>query len=135
MLEDVARWVRESFSNHEESVWEQLAWESLPQLAVGGIDWEPAHRWWGGGNDGRPLEVDVVAQSRDGHALLVGEAKLQLKRSEIARARYELHAKLERLPFAAAFDRIVEVVFVEHVPGGTRARNVVTGSKVIASQC
>lgn len=133
MLEPVTQSVRGSFSMHEAAIWEQLARESTTRLRVGGMDWEPARRWWGAGVDRRPLEVDLVAQSRDGRALLVGEAKLQLTRAEINRARAELHAKAERLPFAAAFDQVVEAMFVAHVPGGTRARNVVTGGKVCSS--
>ena len=132
LLEDVTQSVRGRFSVHEAAVWERLTRETLPRLDVGGMEWEPGQRWWGAGTDGRPLEVDVVAQSRDGRALLVGEAKLQLARAEIGRARGDLHARTERLPFAAKFDQVVEVIFAAHVPEGTRAKNVVTGAKLVA---
>ncbi len=57
------------------SVWEDLARESAPHLRPGNREWKPAGRWWGGDRDGRPMEVDVMAESTDGSAVLVGEAK------------------------------------------------------------
>lgn len=57
-----------------------VAFERLARQAV---PWHPAlkadffytGRWWGKGTDGRPLEIDVVAESRDKSKLLVGECK------------------------------------------------------------
>ena len=63
----------------------------------------------------------------------VGEVMLRLGRAQIERARAQLHAKTARLPFAGAFKQIVEALFVLHVPGGTRAGNVVTASRVLAA--
>lgn len=60
---------------HVSLVWEELARASVPSSPIGGREWGPASRWWGAGMDGAPMELDAVAESRDGKALLVGEAK------------------------------------------------------------
>jgi len=71
----VAARVRKQLSLHVSAIWEELARASVPFSGIGGYEWGPARRWWGTGNDGRPMEVDVVAESLDGRAILVGEAK------------------------------------------------------------
>jgi hypothetical protein len=74
-LDAVAGEVRGRLAGHVASVWEELARASVPRLRVHGHAWGPAGRWWGPGRDRQPLELDVVAESEDGSALLVGEAK------------------------------------------------------------
>jgi hypothetical protein len=64
-----------SFGHHVAGVWEELARASVPWLGCDGRRWKPASRWWGPGVDRRPLEIDIVAESEDGTALLFGEAK------------------------------------------------------------
>lgn len=58
------------------------------------------------------MEIDVVAESRDGSTLLIGEAKLSLTRTEARHARAELAAKADQLPFAKQYQTIVPVLFV-----------------------
>lgn len=71
----VAAKVSKQFSLHVSAVWEELARASVPLSGIGGYEWGQARRWWGTGNDGRPMEVHVVGESVDGRAVLVGEAK------------------------------------------------------------
>ena len=63
------------FSHHVGEVWEELARASVPRLGCFGRAWGPASRWWGPGLDHRPLEVDLIAESKSGDALLASEVK------------------------------------------------------------
>ena len=74
--------VMSSLSGHLGEVWEDLARESVPFLGVGGETWGAAARWWGGDRHGRAMEIDVVAESLDGKALLVGESKWTVRSRE-----------------------------------------------------
>jgi hypothetical protein len=58
------------------------------------------------------MEVDVVAESPDGRALLVGEVKLALTKAEAEHELSELRKKAELLPFASAYKRIELRLFV-----------------------
>ncbi len=79
-------------------VWERLARLSVPCLSLGGRRWLPASRWWGGGLDRQPLEIDIAAASEDGSAILVGEAKLALGSRDWSREIAVLRAKIKRFP-------------------------------------
>jgi hypothetical protein len=97
----VAAEVARSFNGHVGAVWEELARDSVPWLHCADREWKPARRWWGPGLDRRPLEIDVVAESEDGQALLVGEAKW----SEATAGRALVQAlrhKVERFPHIGA---------------------------------
>lgn len=95
----VAREVLRALPLHVAGIWEELARASVPRLELGGRAWGPAAAWWGPGLDRRPLEVDVVATSLDGGALLVGEAEWSARPN--ARALLaELRRKAELLPQA-----------------------------------
>ena len=85
------------FPHHVGSVWEELARESVPLLGCGGYEWKPARRWWGPGKDRQPMEIDVVAESEDGEAILVGEAKWSKTHSPAVTVA-ALRRKAERLP-------------------------------------
>jgi AAA+ ATPase superfamily predicted ATPase len=99
-LAAVERDVAGRFAHHAGEVWEELARASVPRLECFGERWGPASRWWGPGLDRQPLEVDVVAESESGRALLVGEVKWAAA-LDAARALAELKRKAERLPFVA----------------------------------
>lgn len=91
------REITERFPHHAGSVWEDLARASVSHLTIGGRRWRPANRWWGTGIDHRPLEIDVVAESDDRRAVLVGEAKWSGKSPSALLA--GLEEKGRRLPF------------------------------------
>jgi uncharacterized protein len=95
-LAPVERFIARSFPAHVAGVWEDLARESVPVLRCHGRDWKPAARWWGPGTDRKPLEIDIVAESIEGSALLVGEVKWGEEDAE--RLLSELRRKAERLP-------------------------------------
>ena len=93
----VANEVHARFSFHASEVWEQLARESTAVLDLDDRTWNVGQRFWGTGLDRKPMEIDVVAESRNGDALLLGEAKWT---SNLDRPRVfaELERKAERFP-------------------------------------
>ena len=83
---------------HLAEVWEDLARDSVARLKIAGKAWRPASRWWGPGVDKRPIELDIVAESVDGSALLVGEAKLRIGARHWATVIADLRSRIERFP-------------------------------------
>jgi len=73
-LDPVAAEIARGLAPHVGGVWEELARASVPHLHLQGRRWRPAARWWGAGVDRSPMEIDVVAESEDRSALLLGEA-------------------------------------------------------------
>lgn len=108
-LEPVGETVRLGWGQHVGGVWESLCREAVTGNDVAGQVWARPARWWGPGRDRRPLELDVVATSLDGTALLVGEAKVAIRGQEQAIAA-RLVAKARQFP-AAAGRRLVPVIF------------------------
>jgi len=97
---DVLSEVKKRFGEHLGQVWEDLARSRAHVLRIAGRQWEQAGRWWGRGKDGQPLEVDVVAHSADGRALLVGEVKVSTPQRNAGRVIEKLRRKIDLLPFA-----------------------------------
>lgn len=109
--------VRGRLEQHVATVWEDMARTSVPFSEIGGHSWEVARRWWGGGIDGKPVEVDVVAESTDGKAVLVGEVKWQAKTTGLQGAHERIKAFAANLPFVKG-RKIVPVVWSRQ--GGTQ---------------
>lgn len=115
VMEEVER----DFTGYVSQHWEHLCREAVSGNILYGHRWGEAGRWWGtvpGEEKGtfREMEFDVVAESTDGNALLVGECKWT--NPEIAS---ELHRKLldkvSRLTFAKGKE-IVTVLFLKNEP-------------------
>lgn len=116
----VAKAVRKQLPLHVSAVWEELARASVPFSGIGGYEWGPASRWWGTGTDGGPMEVDVVAESLDGRAVMVGEAKWNEGDVHIATLRDRLVSMARNAPWA----RGREVVPVLWIKRGRRSPDV-----------
>lgn len=95
----VAEDVRRRLPLHIAGIWEELARASVPRLRCHRRRWKPASRWWGPGLDRRPLEIDVIAESEDGRALLLGEVKWANGRTA-PQLLEELRRKAARFPHA-----------------------------------
>ena len=95
----VARELTAALPLHVSGVWEDLVRESVLRARYLGQEWESVGSWWGPGLDRRPLELDVVAQSKGGAELLVGEVKWQ-ERLDWPRESEALRQKAARLPLA-----------------------------------
>jgi hypothetical protein len=70
----VAADITRVLGQHVTGVWEDLARASAARLPAFGHQWRPAVRWWGRGLDRQPMEIDVVVESDDRKAILLGEA-------------------------------------------------------------
>lgn len=101
--------LEQGFAAHVGAAWEQLARDAVPALPIAGTAWGPAARWWGPG--GAP-EFDLVAESLDGDAVLVGEVKWAA-RPDLDRWRAELAARAARAPFVRG-RRVVCALWTKH---------------------
>ncbi len=99
--------------------WEHLCREAVSGNNLFGHRWGEASRWWGSvrGNDRGPyheMEFDVIAESTDGQALLIGECKWT--NPELA---HEIHRKLKEkavsLPLARDKE-IITALFLKSTP-------------------
>lgn len=115
VMEDIEGAFGEYVSRH----WEHLCREAVSGNRLFGHRWGEAGRWWRSvPTDGKErfqeMEFDVMAQSADGKALLVGECKWT--NPEVAA---ELHrrmvSKVARLPLAQGKE-IVPVLFLKSEP-------------------
>ncbi|MCX5792569.1 MAG: ATP-binding protein [Elusimicrobia bacterium] len=91
--------IRGQFQQHVAGIWEELARASVPFCTIGGYKWGAAKRWWGPGIDGAIVELDGVAESLDGKALLVGEAKWSDAQLPAAGLKDRLLAKAKNCAF------------------------------------
>jgi DNA-binding transcriptional ArsR family regulator len=120
-MESVAVEIAVSFALHVGGVWGDLVRESVPRARYCRRAWGPAARWWGAGLDRRPLEVDVVSESLDGKALLVGETTWS-GRIDWFREAHALREKAARLPMAA--DKRVHLALWTRSPAPSRITGV-----------
>ncbi len=98
LIDAVQADVSARLAGHVAEVWEGLARRSAARLAIDGLRWNPASRWWGRGVDGDPIELDVVAESADRRHLLLGEVKWSDRANPTALLA-ELARKAQRVPF------------------------------------
>ena len=104
------------FSEYVSQHWENLCRESVSGNRLFGHRWGEASRWWGTvqveeKDKFREMEFDVMAESTDGKALLVGECKWT--NPEIAADLYKkLVNKISVLPLARNKE-IIPVLFLK----------------------
>jgi len=91
---------KSTFSHHAGGIWEDLSRESVPFLSIGGYSWKPACRWWGKAVSGKEIELDVVAESIDGSAILLGEVKWGLFDPSVEMQRLRLLSEI--MPFVGS---------------------------------
>ncbi|MDE7466001.1 MAG: ATP-binding protein [Muribaculaceae bacterium] len=113
----VTELIKQNFNEYVARHWEHLCRECVSGNKLFDYMWKDAARWWGSvkiDNTIYPMEFDVMAESLDGSALLVGECKWT--NPEIAG---ELHKKLlekaGRLSFAQNKE-IIPVLFLKYPP-------------------
>ncbi|MEI8190703.1 MAG: ATP-binding protein [candidate division NC10 bacterium] len=104
----VLREIRAHWAAHVAGIWEDLVRESVPRRRYFNRTWGPARSWWGPGTDRAPLEVDLVAESTDGAALLIGEVEWT-PRPDPGRLHAEVRRKGKNLPFAHGRELVVGV--------------------------
>jgi AAA+ ATPase superfamily predicted ATPase len=94
---EVAREIRAYFAHHVAGVWEDLVRSSVNRRQHFNRTWGEARSWWGPGKDRMPMEIDIVAESTDKTALLIGEIKWTATR-DLDGLITTLRRKVERLP-------------------------------------
>lgn len=122
------------FDEYVGRYWEYLCREAVSGNKAFGYRWGEASRWWGGVktvSGPREMEFDVVAESLDRKALLVGECKWTNPEiaSELAK---KLIEKASCLPMSAG-KIIVPVLFLKNKPKDSgEGLNVMLPEEVLA---
>lgn len=113
----VMEYIDRHFNEYVARHWEHLCREAVSGNCVFARRWGEASRWWGSvKTDGgvREMEFDVVAESVDGKAILVGECKWTNPEMASVLA-VRLMDKAQALPMAAGKE-IVPVLFLKNEP-------------------
>lgn len=97
LVNEVYNASKQQIAAHTAEIWEELARRSTAHLEIGGQRWKPASRWWGKGCNGKQMEIDVMAESMDGDAILFGEAKWENK-TNVQRVMNKLKKQAENFP-------------------------------------
>ncbi len=128
-VDRVAKAIAAAWPGFLAAAWEDLVRSALPRLEIDGQRWASPASWWGAGLDGKPLELDLVAESAEQRGrFLVGEVKLSTDERDVARIRTELAAKAARCPALAGGEIATTAVFsLRHQ--GARHRGVPVGAE------
>jgi hypothetical protein len=119
----VMQQIEDSRSQYVSAHWEYLCREAVSGNQLLGKQWGEASRWWGSvpldtpdaqGTKYRSMELDVVAESADRSALLIGECKWT-EGEHASRLFHELQAKARLLPFVHGRECIF-VLFLKQPP-------------------
>lgn len=96
-LKAVRHEIVRTWPTHFGPFWEHLAREATSRVRIAGHTWKPAARFWGKDAAGAQLEIDLVAESTsDPSIVLVGEAKLSARASEVRGMLRALESKASR---------------------------------------
>jgi hypothetical protein len=125
----VCRETLRALPQHVAGVWEDLARASVPRLEIHGRTWRPASRWWGPGIDHRPMEIDIVAESEDRRALLLGEAQWS-GREHAANLQGELRRKAANFPLTRGRE-VCLAIWLKTTGRPTRDAEIVTPKRVL----
>ncbi|MFZ4799938.1 MAG: DUF234 domain-containing protein [Bacteroidia bacterium] len=88
-----------------------------------------AQRWWGNVTKTERIEIDLIAESTDGKALLVGECKWT-ESENAAHLLFELETKAKKLPFAQG-KKIIPCLFLKNSPIENPTPNVYLPNDII----
>jgi len=105
--------VKPQFSDYCSEIWEDLCRQALPALFKKNF-FEPGRRWWGNDLNRKPMEIDIMAESRDKRELIIGEAKWSSTRN-ISALLKELDKKAESFP-KGPHKKIHKALFVKENP-------------------
>ncbi len=75
LIDQVWEEIENKYDHYISGIWEDICRNSISYLEISGKRFNPAARWWGNGMDGKPMEIDIVAESLDKQYLFIGEVK------------------------------------------------------------
>ncbi len=104
----------ENFTHYTSFWWEKLCRQAISGAELEGFTFGYARSWWGNVSRDERIEIDVVAESTDGKALLVGECKWS-ENENGTRLINELEEKAVKLPFAKG-KTIIPCLFLKAKP-------------------
>ena len=110
----VLQHLSEIFSGYTSFWWEKLCRQAVSGAEMNGFIFGFARSWWGYVSKSERIEIDVIAESTDGKALLVGECKWTESENS-SRLIYELEEKAQKLPFAKG-KKIIPCLFLKVKP-------------------
>ena len=129
LIEEVYEDCEKKLSFHVAEIWENLARESTTGLSIDGQSWKPGKRWWGPGRDGKPMEIDIVADSFDGKTLLFGEAKWEDRVDEGALFKKLDHC-VDNCPMIRG-KKVIKAVWLKKKPTSSRKDRIVLGAEEV----
>lgn len=128
MVDQVWGEIAEKYDQYVSVIWEDLCRKAIPLLEIEGKKFNPASRWWGGGLNKNPMEMDIVALSTDQTTMLIGEAKWS-NRNQSDEVLESLKMKESNIPFAKP-ENIIKVLF-QKLPASHPNIIVITPDDVI----
>jgi uncharacterized protein len=114
LADDVFHDISRNYDKYLSGLWEVLCRNAVPFIEIDNNRFNPASRWWGNGIDGKPMEIDLMAESADKKTLLVGEVKWSDKVTP-NEVKMSLDRKCANLPFMGT-KQIIKTVFLKEKP-------------------
>ncbi len=112
LVDQVWEDIEKRYDLYISGVWEDICRKAIPFIEIDGNQFNTASRWWGAGINKKPMEIDIVAESRDKNVLIIGEVKWSDSISA-NKVGLSLTGKCENLPFVNN-RKIIKVVFLKH---------------------
>ena len=109
--------------------WEKLCRQAMSGSEINGYTFGFAQSWWGNVTKTERIEIDLIAESTDGKALLVGECKWT-ESENAARLLFELETKVNKLPFAQG-KKIIPCLFLKNAPMDNSTQNIYLPNDII----
>lgn len=106
--------IKTRFNSFVSREWEEQCRRRTAFLEADGKRFLSASRWWGIGNNKKLLELDVVADSTDGSAILIGEVKWS-ETIGLTTIENSLNEKIRQLPFTRN-KKVIRAIFVKSKP-------------------
>lgn len=125
----IIKLIDDSFGQFVSLQWETLCRRATSDLKFGKISFNPASRWWTSSASGQ-IEIDVVAESTDGKAILVGECKWSDKKLDHQNL---IDALLNKVSGIEKFQgkKIIPALFVKHKDNSAHLKYIIGPGDVL----
>lgn len=131
-IEQVEREMDSRWQRYVSETWEELCRDSVTRLSYEGYRFLPAKRWWQQSKSTGSTDIDIIAESTDGKALLVGEAKWGFKCKPDS-VQMELAQKLEALNLKKGYQRVFRVIMLPDAKESSSGDTLIINALKIAS--